>query len=447
MSETYAGKALDFLKKFNLHEGDTIELTKNGVILKGIIMPSYSSSDDILVIKLDNGYNIGISVDSISEVKLIKRGEKREEKKAEEKAVKDKSEVVIISTGGTIVSKIEYDTGAVRPALTTEEILKFMPEINEIAKIDAKVLFSILSENMKPEYWIKIANEVKNALDKGAKGVVVAHGTDTMAYTASALAFSLKSLTGPVVMVGSQRSSDRPSSDAPINFLTSVLVAKDAPFAEVTVNMHGESSDTYTLVHRGVKVRKMHTSRRDAFQSVNDIPLAKVYYRERKIEILRDDYIRKKDANEVDAKFDTNVFLLKYYPGLLPDIIDYLMNKGVKGIIVEGTGLGHTSSEFYNAFKKATKDGIFVGMTSQCLFGRVNMNVYTTGRLLQEAGVVPLEDMLPETALVKLMWVLAHETDLDKVKELMLTNFVGEINPIHVPEMYPRWYHDRIRLQ
>jgi glutamyl-tRNA(Gln) amidotransferase subunit D len=447
MSETYAGKALDFLKKFNLQEGDTIELTKNGVILKGIIMPSYSSSDDILVIKLDNGYNIGISVDSISEVKLIKRGEKREEKKAEEKAVKDKSEVVIISTGGTIVSKIEYDTGAVRPALTTEEILKFMPEINEIAKIDAKVLFSILSENMKPEYWIKIANEVKNALDKGAKGVVVAHGTDTMAYTASALAFSLKSLTGPVVMVGSQRSSDRPSSDAPINLLTSVLVAKDAPFAEVTVNMHGESSDTYTLVHRGVKVRKMHTSRRDAFQSVNDIPLAKVYYRERKIEILRDDYIRKKDANEVDAKFDPNVFLLKYYPGLLPDIIDYLMNKGVKGIIVEGTGLGHTSSEFYNAFKKATKDGIFVGMTSQCLFGRVNMNVYTTGRLLQEAGVVPLEDMLPETALVKLMWVLAHETDLDKVKELMLTNFVGEINPIHVPEMYPRWYHDRIRLQ
>jgi len=447
MSETYAGKALDFLKKFNLQEGDTIELTKNGVILKGIIMPSYSSSDDILVIKLDNGYNIGISVDSISEVKLIKRGEKREEKKAEEKAVKDKSEVVIISTGGTIVSKIEYDTGAVRPALTTEEILKFMPEINEIARIDAKVLFSILSENMKPEYWIKIANEVKNALDKGAKGVVVAHGTDTMAYTASALAFSLKSLTGPVVMVGSQRSSDRPSSDAPINFLTSVLVAKDAPFAEVTVNMHGESSDTYTLVHRGVKVRKMHTSRRDAFQSVNDIPLAKVYYRERKIEILRDDYIRKKDANEVDAKFDSNVFLLKYYPGLLPDIIDYLMNKGVKGIIVEGTGLGHTSYEFYNAFKKATKDGIFVGMTSQCLFGRVNMNVYTTGRLLQEAGVVPLEDMLPETALVKLMWVLAHETDLDKVKELMLTNFVGEINPIHVPEMYPRWYHDRIRLQ
>ena len=446
MSETYYGKALDFLKKHNLQVGDTIEITKDGTRIKGIIMPTYSRSDDILVLKLDNGYNVGISVENISEVKLIEKGKGKAESEKTE-TIEGESEVTIISTGGTIVSKIEYETGAVRPALTTEEILEFMPEINEIAKINATVLFSILSENMKPEYWIKIANEVKKALDKGAKGVVVAHGTDTMAYTASALAFSFKSLTGPVVLVGSQRSSDRPSSDAPINLFTSVLVAKNAPFAEVTVNMHGESSDTYTLVHRGVKVRKMHTSRRDAFQSINDIPLAKVYYRERKIEMLRDDYFKRRENNELDAKFDSAVFLLKYYPGLSPDIVDYLISKGIKGIIVEGTGLGHTSSDFYDAFKRATKDGVFIGMTSQCLFGRVNMNVYTTGRLLQEAGVVPLEDMLPETALVKLMWVLAHESDLDKIKELMLTNFAGEINPIHIPEMFPRWYHDRIRLQ
>ena len=211
--------------------------------------------------------------------------------------------------------------------------------------------------------------------------------------------------------------------------------------------MHGETSDTYTLVHRGVKVRKMHTSRRDAFQTINDIPLAKVYFREKKIEMLREDYHVRDRENNLDAKFDTRVFLLKHYPGLSPDIIDYLISKGIRGIIVEGTGLGHTSTEFYDAFRKATKEGIFVGMTSQCLFGRVNMNVYTTGRLLQKVGVVPLEDMLPETALVKLMWVLAHETDLDKIKELMLTNFAGEINYIHLPEYFPRWHHDRIRLQ
>ncbi|BCU71171.1 Glu-tRNA(Gln) amidotransferase subunit GatD [Stygiolobus caldivivus] len=448
MSETYAGKALDFLKRYNLQEGDTIEIIKNGLRIRGIIMPSYSSTDDILVLKLDNGYNIGITVDSINEIRVLQKGRKKDEgRKEEKKEIEKESEVTIISTGGTIVSKIEYDTGAVRPALTTEEILEFMPEINEIAKINATILFSILSENMKPEYWVKIANEVKIRLDKGAKGIVIAHGTDTMTYTASALAFSLKSLTGPVVLVGSQRSSDRPSSDAPINLFTAVLVAKNAPFAEVVVNMHGESSDTYTLVHRGVKVRKMHTSRRDAFQTINDLPLAKVYYRERKLEMLREDYLKKSETNEVDPKFEPSVFLLKYYPGLSPDIVDYLVSKGIKGIIIEGTGLGHTSSDFYEAFRRATKDGVFVGMTSQCLFGRVNMNVYTTGRLLQDAGVVPLEDMLPETALVKLMWVLAHEKDLDKVKELMLTNFVGEINPIHIPEMYPRWYHDRIRLQ
>ncbi|TRM73016.1 Glu-tRNA(Gln) amidotransferase GatDE subunit D, partial [Sulfolobus sp. E5] len=186
---------------------------------------------------------------------------------------KKSSEIKIISTGGTIVSKVEYETGAVRPALKTEEILQFLPEISDITSIDAEILFSILSENMKPEYWVKIAEKTKEAFDSGNKGVVIAHGTDTMSYTASALAFSLQSLKGPVVLVGSQRSSDRPSSDSSINLLSSILLAKNAPFGEVVINMHGESSDTYTLAHRGVKVRKMHSSRRDAFQSINDKPL------------------------------------------------------------------------------------------------------------------------------------------------------------------------------
>ena len=445
MLEGYRGKALEFLSAYNVDIGDVIEFQKNGLTIKGVLMPSYSKFDDIIVVKLDNGYNVGFSINGISNFKVI---EKRTAAKTKEvSSIKEKSEVKIISTGGTIVSKIEYETGAVRPALTTEEIISFMPEIKEIAKIDAEVLFSILSENMKPEYWIKIAESAKRALDEGNLGVVIAHGTDTMAYTASALAFSFKSLTGPIVFVGSQRSSDRPSSDSPINLYSSVLVAKNAPFAEVVVNMHGESSDTYTLVHRGVKVRKMHTSRRDAFQTINDLPLAKVFWKEKEIKMLRDDYQVRKDHNELDAKFDDRVFLLKYYPGLKPDIIDYLISAGIRGIIVEGTGLGHTSTDFVDAFKKATKDGIFIGMTSQCLFGRVNMNVYTTGRLLQEAGVTPLEDMLPETALVKLMWVLAHETDLNKIRELMLTNFAGEINYRHFPEYFPRWFHDRIRLQ
>lgn len=309
--------------------------------------------------------------------------------------------------------------------------------------MDAEVLFSILSENMKPEFWVKIAESVKKAFDEGNTGIVIAHGTDTMAYTASALAFSLRSLQGPVVLVGSQRSSDRPSSDSAINLLSAVITAKYAPFGEVVVNMHAESSDTYALVHRGVKVRKMHSSRRDAFQSVNDKPLAKVLWKERKLVMLNEKYISKKDETLLDAKFDNRVFLLYYYPGLDRDFLEQMLtNTKIRGIIIAGTGLGHTSSDHIELFRKATKDGIFIGMTTQCLFGRVNMNVYTTGRQLLDAGVTPLEDMLPEVALVKLMWVLAHEQDLEKIQNLMITNLVGEINPRHTLDLFPRWSYE-----
>ncbi len=438
--ESYRGRALDLLSQIGAEIGDIIEVEKEKVRVKGILMPSYSKDDDIIVVKMDNGYNVGISVENANVRLVEKRGFGRQLPK---KDGVGKGEVKIISTGGTIVSKVEYETGAVRPALTTEEIVQFLPEINEVAKVSSEILFSILSENMTPENWVKIAEAVKKAFDEGSLGVIVAHGTDTMAYTAAALAFSFKGLQGPVVLVGSQRSSDRPSSDSPINLLSSVILAKTAPFGEVVVNMHGESSDTYTLVHRGVKVRKMHTSRRDAFQSINDRPLAKVFWREREVKLLRSDFFPKREETVLDSKFDTRVFLLKYYPGMDPSIVDYLLEeKKVRGIIIEGTGLGHTSTQFIEHFKKASRDGVFLGMTSQCLFGRVNMNVYTTGRLLQQAGVVPLEDILPEVALVKLMWVLAHEDDVDKVKSLMLTNMAGEINYRHSMDLFPRWDHE-----
>ncbi|AEB94615.1 Glu-tRNA(Gln) amidotransferase subunit GatD [Metallosphaera cuprina] len=438
MLEGYRGRALHVLASINADVGDVIELNSDKVHLRGILMPSYSKDDSIVVLKLDNGYNVGFSVDKVK-VSLVERSSKKEPEKTESNKP---GKVKIISTGGTIVSKVEYETGAVRPALTTEEIIKFVPEIQDITSISANVLFSILSENMNPKFWVKIAESVKRAFEEGSEGVVVAHGTDTMSYTASALAFSLNVLPGPVVLVGSQRSSDRPSSDSGINLVSSVLLANQAPFGEVVVNMHGESSDTYTLAHRGVKVRKMHTSRRDAFQSVNDLPLAKVIWKEKLVKLLRTDYRRKSDHIEMNAKFDERVFLLKFYPGLKPDIVELLLSAGYKGIIVEGTGLGHTSSEFQEAFRKATKEGVFVGMTSQCLFGRVNMNVYQTGRILQQAGVIPLGDMLPEVALVKLMWVLGQTDDLEQITKIMLKNVVGEYNPRHLLDHFPRWKHE-----
>lgn len=438
MLEGYRGLALSILSSINADVGDYIEIVKdNGMKITGILMPSYSNYDDIIIVKLDNGYNIGVSIKN-AKISLLSKKKPKTEKVEERKA--EPSEVKIISTGGTIVSKIEYDTGAVRPALTTEEIIQFMPEINEVAKISAEVLFSILSENMTPDHWIKIIEAVKRAFDEGNRGVVVAHGTDTMAYTAAALAFSLE-LSGPVVMVGSQRSSDRPSSDSAINLYSSVLLAKNAPFGEVVVNMHGESSDTYTLAHRGVKVRKMHSSRRDAFQSINDIPIAKIHWKDKRVELLRSDFIPRKEETRIRGiKFNTRVFLLKYYPGFPADILEYLITeKKVRGVIIEGTGLGHVSTQLLDYIRKATKDGIFIGMTTQCLFGRVNMNVYTTGRLLQQAGVIPLEDILPEVAVVKLMWALGQATDVEEIKRIMLTNIAGEINPRHSIDLFPRW--------
>lgn len=437
--EGYRGKALEKLLGAGVSIGDLVEIDKNSMKLRGILMPSYSkNSDEIIVIKLDNGYNIGIDINNIN-IKLLRKKIEFEQPRASMDV--GKSEVKIISTGGTIVSKVEYETGAVRPALTTEEIIQFMPEIREIAMISAEVLFSILSENMKPEYWIKIAESVKKAFEDGNLGVVVAHGTDTMAYTAAALAFSFRKLQGPIVLVGSQRSSDRPSSDAAINLYTSILAAKQLPVGEVVVNMHGESSDTYTLIHRGVKVRKMHTSRRDAFQSINDIPIAKIDWSTKSIKILSNNYRPKDNETIVDSKFDDRVFLLYYYPGLKGEILEHLISMGYKGLIIAGTGLGHVSQDLVENIRKVVKDGLFVGMTSQCLFGRVNMNVYTTGRLLLSAGVVPLEDMLPEVALVKLMWGLAHFQDIENLKSFMVSNIVGEINYRHLPYHFPRWYH------
>jgi len=439
--ESYRGKALSILSRIGAEIGDQLEVKKGNLNLKGVLMPSYSSDDSIVVLKLDNGYNVGLDI-TAAETRLVRKREERVLNRPTTLSPSLKGGVKIISTGGTIASRVEYETGAVRPALTTEEIVEFVPELKEIAEVSAEVLFSILSENMTPELWVSIAKTVKRAADEGSVGVVVAHGTDTMSYTAAALAFSLRPLSVPVVLVGSQRSSDRPSSDASINLLSSVILAKDAPFGEVSVLMHKETSDTYGLAHRGVKVRKMHTSRRDAFQSINDRPLAKVDWRNRRVIMLREDFLKKGDETGVDASFDKDVFLLKIYPGLDPSILSFLVEKRVKGMIVEGTGLGHTPSIFVEEFKKLTRDGIFVGMTSQCIFGRVNMNVYTTGRELLKAGVVPLEDMLPEVALVKLMWTLAHTNDPEQVKSVMRTNLVGEINYRHMVNNYPRWDHE-----
>ncbi|WP_297464926.1 Glu-tRNA(Gln) amidotransferase subunit GatD [Thermococcus sp.] len=428
-------KVEKFMRERNLEVGDYVRVIKEEndrrIVYEGWIMSPYElSSGETLTIKLDNGYNVGILIDAISDVEIIEKARPRGEVSFTEVFPKkpELPNVAILGTGGTIASRIDYKTGAVHAAFTAEELAKAVPEIFEIANITPKLLFNIMSEDMKPEYWKRIAHEVAKLLNGGEDGVVVTHGTDTLAYTASALSFMLRDLGKPVILVGSQRSSDRPSSDAAMNLICSVRMAT-ADFGEVAIVMHGETSDTYCLAHRGTKARKMHTSRRDAFRSINDVPIAKIWPRG-EIEFLRDDYRRRTDSTVwIDDRMEERVALVKVFPGIKPEVIDFFVDRGYRGLVLEGTGLGHTPNELIPAIERATEEGVAVCMTSQCLYGRVNLNVYSTGRKLLKAGVIPCEDMLPETAYVKLAWVLGHTDDPKEVREMMLTNYAGEITP------------------
>ncbi|MEM4717377.1 MAG: Glu-tRNA(Gln) amidotransferase subunit GatD [Desulfurococcaceae archaeon] len=446
----YTGRAASFLSSKCVKPGDRVIIRlKDGSSLSGLLLPrpQLYSSDSIIVVKLINGYNIGISLQKIQDIEIsrsITHVSAKEGKVGEYRITSVLPRVTLISTGGTIASKVDYETGAVTPALKPEEILEWIPELGEISFISSKEIMSIFSEDMTPQLWERIATEVYEEVRNNVDGVVIAHGTDTMSYTASALAFSIQNKPVPIVFVGAQRSSDRPSTDAVYNLLAGFITASKAPFAESVVVMHGDLSDKFNTVHRGVKTRKMHTSRRDAFQSINDKPLALVDVVNKELRLIGNivEYRGRKDPI-LKPKFDDKVALVKVYPGLQDEIIETLVDKGYHGIVIEGTGLGHAPNKLIDSIKRAVENGIPVVMTSQCLFGHVDMYVYSTGRRLLEAGVIPGYDMLPETAYVKLSWILGSLTrDIEEVREIFTTNLVGEINPRHTPDLYPRWIYE-----
>jgi len=423
MESGYKGRALDFIKQYDLHVGDRLNAREGEITLTGVLMPRSELEDDgHIVLKLDDGYNVGVSIGSLSLQKISSEEQKASTVRSEESFNPNLPKVSIISTGGTIASRVDYKTGAVSPALSASDLYQLVPELADIASIRTEILYSMLSENLDPEKWSSMAKSIAKHIKDGAQGVVITHGTDTMGYTGAALSFALRNLPVPVVLVGSQRSSDRPSSDASLNLKGAILTAATAPFAEVCVLMHHSSSDTSLAVHRGTRVRKLHTSRRDAFESVNAFPLARVT--DGKLEMLGE-YRKRGGTLDVKATFDEDVVLIKSFPGVPPDLFDPIIHRDFHGIVLEGTGLGHVPSSLFGQIKRATENGLTVVMTSQCIFGRVN----STGRELLNMGVIPAFDMLPETALVKLMWVLGQTTDPAKIHEMFLTNLAGEINP------------------
>jgi glutamyl-tRNA(Gln) amidotransferase subunit D len=430
----YRGAGLMLLNKHRVSVGDSVKVATEDREMHGVLMPRYeSASEDYIVIKLKSGYNTGIEVAKIKSITKLLKGESVPATKAREITENENlPRIALISTGGTIASKIDYRTGGVHAALSASELYQSVPELTSHASIDPEVLLSEYSENLKPDHWamiaVKVAEKVKS---EKYRGIVVSHGTDTMHYTAAALSFALQGLSIPVVLVGAQRSSDRPSSDAALNLLGATIFAVKSEYAGVFVAMHAGTSDDAIACHVGTRVRKNHTSRRDAFESIDATPVALV--RNNSVEMQKSEIMLAKRSGgslATKTKFDDRVALLKYHPGFDPKLIEHAARSGYRAIILEGTGLGHVSKECFPALRKAVNEGLMVCMASQCIWGRVRMTVYDTGRDLLDIGVVPLSDMISETATVKAMWALANTKDAKKAMQDNLANEISASIPL-----------------
>ncbi len=415
---------------------------KNGKIWEGVILKRYDfANQDYITLKLENGYNISIKKEEINKI------EKESVvsfnlPKIEVEEDSNLKNVLVVSTGGTIASRVDYTTGAVKPLLTPENFLVYFPPLLGKANFYFDNPFSKFSEEMTPKDWVKIAERIFNKLqDKEFEGVILTHGTDTLHYTASALAFMIEG-NKPIALTAAQRSSDRASTDSIINMLSSVEYVLNN-FGEVAIVMHKSLNDDETFAIRGVKARKMHSSRRDTFRPINDKPIAefKIDLKNKKIKEIKRVKVLKEKGEIKDLKpfMEEKVALIKYYPGFPSEIVELLIEKGFKGIIIEGTGFGHINAKdekLMNTLKRANEEGIYLGMTTQTIYGETNPFVYSTARELVKIGVNYLYDMIPETAFVKLSWLLGQGKEGKELKELMLKNFVGEITKEIKPDEF-----------
>jgi glutamyl-tRNA(Gln) amidotransferase subunit D len=414
--------------------GDKVRITAKDAVYEGILMPRPQILDkDVTVLKLDNGYNVGIRNDNILRTDLLEGYMPKVVASEKIKIDKGLPNVSVLSFGGTISSKVDYSTGGTYADYTAEDFVRMMPELRKVANIRAKKVMGMMSEDFTPQDWQLMARAIVKELNSDVKGVVVSQGTDTLHFSTAAMSFMLKNLNKPVVFTASQRSIDRGSSDAFMNLYCAISAAAKFDGAEVVSCLHGSTDDDHCILIRGSKVRKMHTSRRDAFRPINELPLAKVHENGR-IDVTNEVYRRVNSGKaELDDKFEERTALVTVYPGMEPKIIDFYVKEGYRGIVLAGTALGHVPSEASKKnilpnIKKAIDDGIPVVIASQTLYGRVHPLVYTNLRKLSiELNCVFVEDMLPEVAYVKLGWVLAHAQNPDKVKEMMLTNYCGEM--------------------
>ncbi len=425
----YKGDSLATLKKYNVRVWGQAEIETTRGPFKGTVLPRAENDDDQhIVLKIPTGYNVGIDIGTITG--MVETGYKKANYKIPEKEfpfTPGLPKVKLFGTGGTIASRLDYRTGAVIPAFSPGELYGAVPELADICNLETEKVFAVFSENMGPRQYVALAKAIGKEIEKGVDGIVIGHGTDTLHHTGAALTFMVQNSPVPIVLVGSQRSSDRPSSDAALNLMHAMHTAGHSDIAEVMVCMFGPTSDEYGLLHKGTRVRKMHSSYRSTFRTIGDTPVAMVS-REEIIPIKKNYQPRRKDRNvKIMPYFSDKVTMLYYYPGIQPDTIDMLVDAGYKGIVIVGTGLGHVNKELYPAIERAHAKGVHMYMTLQTIWGYVHMFVYDTGRDMMAKGIIPAGNMLPEVAWVKLSWALGQTEDPEEVKKIMLTPINDEI--------------------
>ena len=425
----YKGEALELLKKYNVHVWDNAEVDTTRGHFSGKVLPRAENNDfKHIVLKLITGYNVGIDTDTI--VMMTGTPESQPVFKIPEKAfpyTEGLPHVKLLGTGGTIASRLDYRTGAVIPAFSPGELYGAVPELADICNLETEKIFAVFSENMGPEQYVALAKKIGEEIQNGIEGIVIGHGTDTLHHTGAALTFMCQNLPIPVVLVGSQRSSDRPSSDAALNLMHAMTAAGHGDIAEVLVCMFGPTSDEYGFLHKGTRVRKMHSSYRSTFRTIGDTPIATVT-RKGVAPIHKTYNHRRKDKDvKIIPTFDDHVAMLYYYPGMKPDMLYSIIDNGYKGVVWVGTGLGHINKSMYPAVERAQAEGVHQYMTLQTIWGYVDMFVYDTGRDMMARGIIPAGNMLPEVAFIKLGWALGQTHDPEEVKKLMLTPVNDEI--------------------
>ncbi|MBI5554112.1 MAG: Glu-tRNA(Gln) amidotransferase subunit GatD [Candidatus Diapherotrites archaeon] len=423
-----------FLEEQGLKLGDRVMVSEKGkAVLEGTLAPSEAKGT--LVIKTDAGYKAGFSLESPPQVKKVGEGKPVAKKPPVPVPFREGLPgIVVLHTGGTIASRVDYAVGGVIASFSPQDLVSLVPEITEFANVDCVMVSNMMSEDMRFADYKRMAQAIEEQVRKGVKGIIVGHGTDTMAYSAAALSFMLRNLPVPVLLVGSQRSTDRPSTDAVFNLLNAAYFIVNTDYCGVGVCMHESVSDGWCVVLPGARTKKLHTSRRDSFKSVNALPVARVNFEEKKIEYFSPDYFRRSaEPLKVLPEFESRVGILKVFPGMGPEFFDFFSGKGFKGMVLEGTGLGHAPTNTpenqpnYEAIKRFIAKGGVVAITSQCIFGRVNPSVYTNLRRLSQIGCIFCGDMTTEAAYVKLAWLLGNFS-AEQARKMMVQDLAGELS-------------------